>query len=190
MVSPQFVHKVVNLGLHMLILFSFLTIFFFLYISVEETKKVKNSINTIIQDNTYKSLVYIDKLDKKSSIDKTGNINWEKIKKGAIDIQEQSKNKIPYIEKNNKKLIKRSLIIITCFFILLLCITLYFTLYKKYDIDLRSIVIENIIIFLCVAIIEVLFFTFIITKYIPFGPDFVANSLINRIKYNVNKTLS
>jgi len=190
MVSQQFVHTIINLGLHMLILFSFLTIFFFLYIAVKETQTIKESINSIIEEQTSSTLLYIDNWDKKLSTDKKGNINWEKIKKASIDLQTKSQNKIPSIVNNNKKLIRNSIIIIITFFLVLLFITLYFTLYKKYDIHLRSIFTENIIIFFFVAIIEFLFFAFIISKYIPIQPDFVATSLIDRIKYHVNKTLS
>lgn len=189
MLSSQFVHTIVNLCLHMFILFLFLSFFFFFYISVKERETVKESINSIIEEQTYSTLLYIDKLDKRLSIDKNGNINWKEINKTAIDIQKQYQNKIPYIVEHNKRLIKKCIIIIISIFFFLLFTTLFFTFYKKYDIDLRSIFTENIIIFLFVGIIEFLFFTFIISKYIGIDPDFVTTSLIDRIKYHVNQSL-
>jgi hypothetical protein len=71
---------------------------------------------------------------------------------------------------------------------LLLGTIFYFVVYKKYSIDFNLILKENFIIFVCVGIIEFLFFNYIASKYVPVTPDFVATSILERIKLNIKQS--
>jgi hypothetical protein len=62
----------------------------------------------------------------------------------------------------------------------LVCFSISKALCSK--IDLSEILLENFIIFFFVGIIELLFFKFIILKYIPVYPSHVKNMLLDELK--------
>lgn len=180
----------VNIILHVLILFTFLKVFFFTYASSLEKKNIDKSIKNIIKDQINIFLTNIDNWDKKiSSIPKYSTIKWNNVNNMAGDLIANSQEEDPKIQKNNKDLKKVSFGIIIGLFIVLVIVIFYLMFIKKYKIHFKSIIIENLIIFLFVGIIEYFFFTRIVINYIPVTPDFVSISLLDRIKYKISKEL-
>ena len=57
--------------------------------------------------------------------------------------------------------------------------------YLGYNLHLREIFIENIVIFAFVGLIEYLFFTQIASKYIPVTPDVAGTTILQRIDDNI-----
>ena len=55
----------------------------------------------------------------------------------------------------------------------------------KYDIDLKHILIMNIIIFSITGLMEFLFFQFIASKYVPVNPTDVSEEVIQQIKLKI-----
>ena len=60
-----------------------------------------------------------------------------------------------------------------------ICI-LFFT--KKHNIEVKHILLENIIIFSFIGFIEYMFFANIAAKYIPVTPDILTTTALDRIK--------
>ena len=182
MLSEHSINMSVDIALHVFILFTFLSIFFFAYISKLEKQNINDTTNSVINEQTDKFLNELDNWDKKINI----GINWKNVDKLAIDMQNENNKNVTYIEDNNKNLLKTSIIIIVVIFILLIASIIFIKYYTKYDLKLKHIIITNIIIFSITGFIEYLFFTLVATKYTPFTPDFTAKTVLDRIKYNIN----
>jgi len=182
MLSDHSINMSVDIALHVFILFTFLSIFFFAYVSKLEKQNVNDTTNSVINEETNGFLNELDKWDKKLDI----GINWKNVDKIAIDMQKDYNKNVSSIEDNNKKLLKTSIIIIVVIFILLIASIIFIKYYTTYDLKLKHIIITNIIIFSITGFIEYLFFTLVATKYVPFTPDFTAKTVLDRIKYNIN----
>jgi hypothetical protein len=187
MVSPEQVHKAVNLGFHVLILFVFLTIFFFTFIVKKEHDAITSELNSAIDENIPTILDSIDQMNKK--ID--GNIDWSKVDNISKKIDSKYNNKPdPDIEEHNKKLVKNSIIICSILLLILLGSIFYFSLYKKYDIGLKEILIDNLLIAIFVGIVEAIFFINIASKFSPITASDMVTQLIDRTEFQINKQLA
>ena len=175
-----------NIALHVFLLFTFLTLFFFNYISKIEKKSINSSISKIIKEQTKDALEQINEWNDKTK----SNLDWNSVNKVAQNIIDNSKDDASFIEKNNKKLFKSSIIFISILFGILISVYLYFTLFTNLKINLREIILENIIIFAIVGIIEVYFFLNIVSNYIPVTPSFMTKSIVKNIKEKLNTILS
>lgn len=182
MISDYSINMSVDIALHVFILFTFLTLFFFLNVSKLEKQSIDDTTNNLINDQANSFLNELDKWDKKLNT----NINWKNVDKIAINMQEKYKDKVPYIENNNNNLLKNSIIIIIIIFILLIAFIIFIKYYTNIDLKLKHIIISNIIVFSITGFIEYLFFTQVATKYVPFTPDFTSKTVLERIKYNIN----
>ena len=176
----------INITLHVLILFTFLTIFFFTFLSQVEVKNVNNVMSKLVGDQTKNTLDLI-----KSNSDKIPELSISKdnLSTVANNMEKSSKVPIKSISDNNKKLKKISIIMISCIFLLLVGMIIYYKVYKKYDIGFSHILIENLIIFSFAGIIEYLFFTNVAVKYVPVTPDVASSSILDSIKDKFNNSL-
>lgn len=189
MISPRYAHHIINIELHVLILFSFLTIFFFVYITKQESTAIQNEFNNVIDKNTSSFLDSIDYLN--YTLYPKIKINWNKINQIGSDIETKYKDKIdPIMYKNNNRLKKTAIGIIIGLTCLLLITVFYFVFYKKYKIDLKDIIITNIIIAILLGISEYLFFSYIGSKYVPVNKSQLVDDFVDRIQTHVNKQLS
>ena len=176
-----------NIGLHVLILFTFLTVFFFTYVSKISKENINNALKSIVKIETRKFLDEINKWDKIFNFRST--INWDEADKIANKFVKNSQNELPEITKNNTRLLWVGIIMIVSLFLLLSSMYFYYRYVLKLDINLGRIFGENIVIFSIIGIIEFIFFSQIASKYIPVTPDFVSKSVLDRIKYSINKSV-
>ena len=188
MVSLEQANYSINISLHVFILFTFLTVFFFAFISKVSKKSIKDAFGDIINKQVGNVLTKIDDLDQKLS-SKLPTINWKNVNDIAVKIEENAQGDLPEIKKNNSRLLLIGIAIIVTLFLLVCGLFAYFKLYKKYDISIWHIIGENIVIFIFIGLVEFLFFTKIATKYIPVTPDFVAISILERVKTNMGKKI-
>lgn len=177
--------NVVNITLHILILFSFLTIFFFTYLSKVEESNINNVTTDLVKSQTKDTLDFI----KSNGKYLPKSISNDQLSKVANNMENQAKNPIEYISSNNKNLIYLSIIGISLLFIILVAMIAYYVFYKKYDIGLKHILLENLVIFSIAGVIEFLFFTHIAVKYIPVTPDAATGNVIDGVKDKFNKQL-
>ena len=183
MISPEQAHDGINLGLHVWILFTFLTIFFFTFISRKEKEAVTRELNIAIKSSVPIVLDNIDNINKKIG----GHINWQKVSDVGKKIEQKYKGPDPAIKKHNKKLIEIAILVCIILFILLIGAILYFVVYKKYDIGLKTILIDNFIVAIFIGIIEALFFLNIALKYSPVTTSDIVNQIITRTEYHIAK---
>ena len=172
------IDKLLKIGFHVWILFLFLTILFFKYISRQEKTSITNELDSAIDKYVPEILNSINTTIPKNVV------NWKKVKEIAKTLKKKGVD--PDIKTHNKILIRDAILVIIILFMILIGSSLYFKFYKKYDIDFKYIIISTIIIALLSGIIEVLFFLNIALKYIPVTSSDMISYVIDRIKYHVN----
>jgi len=179
-------NSIINIGLHMIILFTFLVVFFFEYISNVSKKTIDDSINDLIKDNTNDLLKKLDEISDDIHDDtETGtNLDWSQIKDIATTLETEYDEELPDITSHNKKLYNTAIICIVLFTVLLFGFGIYMS-HKGFKINWKFILIENFIIFIMIGIIEYLFFVNIAFKYIPVDPSNITNSLLDSLKKNI-----
>ena len=170
-----------NLGLHSIILFTFLTTFFFLYVSKLERESINSALNNIINDQVNNFLNTIDE----SSLQYDYTISWQDMKKLAEDIITNTQKELPEITKNNKKIFYTAIFVIISLFLFWIGCFVYFKYKGGYGINMTKILMNNLIIFIFIGILEYWFFTRISAKYIPVTPSDVEATLIDKIRRNV-----
>ena len=95
----------------------------------------------------------------------------------------------PSIDAHNKRLIKIAVIICGGLLLILIGAIVYFTVYKKMDIGLGTILLENFVIAVLIGIIEAVFFLNVALKYSPITTSDMMNQLIDRTEYHINEQL-
>lgn len=177
----------INITLHIFILFTFLTIFFFTFLSKVETENINNVTKDLIKSQT--SIILSDINDNISKV--TPDITQDKIdlNKLADNLENSSKKDIPELKNNNNKLLYISIGIILFIFFIFIGLIIYYKVYKKQDIGFKHILLENIIIFSFAGLIEYLFFMYVAVKYIPVTPDVLTGSILDNIEDKFNDVL-
>ena len=187
MISEENAKYTIDITIHIFILFTFLSIFFFTFASKLAKQSINDALTGIINVQVEQMLTNVDKWDKKIAPISYPNINWNVANKIAKKIEVNAQGELPDIVANNKKLLWIGIGIITNLFIFVVALYIYFRFVKLYDINIGRIITHNIILFIFIGIIEYFFFTLIAAKYIPVTPDFVASTLLDRIKYKVSQ---
>ena len=184
--SEELQNYTLNIGLHVLIIFTFLTIFFFAYVSKLESRTVQRAFDKIIEKEVYKFLTSFDNYATKLHL-QNSNFLWNSAYKLAENIEKDSQGELESVKKHNNKLKFIAMGIIISFSCLLIFLYVYFRRISDTKINFREILIDNLIIFAFIGMIEFYFFTKIASKIIPVTPDFVSLTILDRIKYNTTQ---
>jgi hypothetical protein len=169
-----------DVALHVLILFTFLTIFFFAYVSKLEKQSLDDTITNSVSDNTNTLLNDIKQISQKYNI----KINWNTINDIADKLVKNSQGEVPEIKDNNEQLYKGSMIVIIVGYLLFIGIIIFLKYYMGYDIQIGRILVMNIIIFSITGLIEYFFFMNVASKYVPVMPNEITDTMLERIKHN------
>jgi len=163
----------INLFLHFLILFSFLSIFFIFFISKVSTDAFNNEIEHLINE------LLSDKVKKLKKYLNFDNIINELPLKQLYESY-QKKNKA--VEGHNKDLIKLIIIVNILLWVLFVSMTVLLKYECGSNLKIGEIITENLIIFACVGLVEYYFFTRIALKFIPVEPSFISKQFMNSLK--------
>ena len=173
----------INILVHISFLIFILTMVFSFYTENIMTESINNQVNNIINENFDK---YYDNSIKSEETNQIDNL------KTLSKIANLDLNKYTEILKNlfksndtrdsQNSLIKRNLYIFSG--LLLFTVLVSFSISKALcsKINLGELLLENFIIFFFVGIIELLFFKFIILKYVPVYPSHVKNIVLDELK--------
>ena len=163
--------------IHILILFTFLSVFFFMYVSKIETTAFQEEIGS----NLEKSVTGI--LDKNRK-DVLPTIN--KLRPVLSQLQNMYSAPLSYSSEKNRLIKFTSVFII----LLLLCAILSIVITLKLDCGKNTgiwhIVIENSVVFIFIGIVEYWFFTNVAMKYIPTSPSLMVDTMIDTVKQELN----
>jgi uncharacterized membrane protein len=166
-----------NITIHIIILFSFLSLFFFLYVSKVEQDAFKSEIGNLIEENMYTILE-----DHKDTI--------KPMITNANEALIVLKNEYAQPESVTSK--QNSFVKFTAGFTILMllgiCISITLTLMVdcKKKVPLWPILLENTITFLLVGVIEFLFFTKIAVKYVPAPPTLMLKTIFQTFASTFN----
>lgn len=168
----------INILCHVLILLSFLTIFFFKYITHMTEQHINTELKSVIGEQTDKLLQFV------TSKDTENEIRWDHVATLSQRVIDEAKKKVPFIEKNNQDLYDESICTLIMFGVGIVLLVAYF-LFRGVDLKLKFILLENLIIFAFIGMIEIYFFMNIASQYVPVMPDEAVNSAFSRVKYNL-----
>lgn len=164
-----------NILLHVLIMFSFLTIFFFTVGNKIEADIVKKQVNFLINDligNTFSVLNTSEKNNIKSKLDTLFNTN-------NFRLQDEK------VSNNNKKIFNEAIYSLIIFVVIVLLIILIIGLYNKWSKHMIGIFI-NISVFtlIFIAIAEISFMFLIASNYISTDPNKIKEKILDELFKN------
>ena len=168
----------INVVVHVLILFTFLTMFFIFFVSKLTKEMFEAEISHLIGHNIED---LVDKLDEETKTNLKLFTKAVPLDKLVKKFEEPSE----YVLEHNRW-VKLSAIAIAIVGVVVLGLVLYI-LYNTCGqcVPLKHILMENVIVFACVGVVEYLFFTRIALKFVPAPPSLLVSSLINKFKSSI-----
>lgn len=166
---------VVNVLCHVLILATFLTFFFFQVIAKLTTSHVNDELQSLVSDGTKKFMADMDQKDK----DK--NIDWIFLSLLSSNLKIRYNSSLQSVIENNQQLYDDTVCFLICFAVGLFLLIVYMV-FKKLQLRLGFLALENLVIFFFVGMIEIYFFQEIASKYVPILPNDAMIAIVNRLK--------
>jgi hypothetical protein len=179
--SGVYLNLTINILIHMIILFSILSILFWTFISEISSKALTKQVNININnaiDNETKKLSEKDRIVLKDYISSH---------KSLLDILEKQYSKPDSLLIKNNNWLK--VFNITSLAILIISLTILLTVLSlscSMCVPILHILGENILLFALVGVVEFIFFKEIAMKYVPETPSRIISSFIDRINSNLN----
>lgn len=158
---------IANIILHILIMAVFITLFFFTYGAYLEKKIVKQQMNYIVDDlvGDIKVISPETATTLKNQLLNIKSPNLEQADKQA--------------EENNSKLKMKTLKIVIGVSIVTLFVIYYMV--KYFDLDVKNLIVANIISLIAVGLTYFMFSTYIIANYKSADPNFIKKSIIESV---------
>lgn len=177
---------VIDVFIHIAILFTFLYFFFFNIISKTGEQVLEKNIKDICNYNLKPIIKKVDDFDKEH-----GNlIDWNKVEsyleyiKNNPDLNIDKRN-----EESNNYYKRLGLIIAGSLIVLSIIMYLYFVYYKGSSINIIQILKENALLFTLIGLIEFIFFKVTGSNYIPAYPTMIGKIVLDRTKENIQNIL-
>jgi len=160
--------EIANIILHVILIATFIAIFFFTYASKVESKIVNDQVDYIVQDFTSDLNIfpqaYRDQLRK--MVDK-------------LTVPDMSEEDNQVVE-HNRQLFHKVIKIFAAFVIIGLIIVAIIA--YKYKLDVKTLIIKNIVVLLFIAATEFIFLTFLASHYRSADPNFAKLTLVKSLK--------
>lgn len=169
----------INSVLHVVILFTILGLFFMVMIAPKTRDAMQNLINGLVNG------INNDSFDKINNKTRGGLCRTLKTNEFLFDFAKgEFSNTDEATQVHNDDLVKITFIIIGSLFALFtfVVLTIYFN--SGVCINLVSVITENLIIFLFIAIAEYMFFINITSRYVPMVPSELSKEIIENLKNN------
>jgi heme A synthase len=142
-------------------------------ISSVVTDKIPDQINNLL-DN-------LDFIDKRIYPDSYPNIKWDAVKTMGEDVSKPDPDIVEHINTNNKNLLYTAIgMIVVLILQYIIGMITYYKL-KDHNLNIKGLILENLVIFSFVGVIEYLFFKYVASKYIPTTPYNVSKTILNSI---------
>lgn len=156
----------INVILHIFILFTLLTTFYLTYISKVETDALNNELDSLINNGIGPNV--------KSLPD---NLKWVLKNTPIEQIQKLYKNEDPVKQLNNKWVSKSMIAMSIALITALILIVYALKSGCNQCIDWQSLIIENLVTFMFVGMVEAAFFVFIAFRFLPVEPSYMTEKL-------------
>jgi len=161
----------VNMGVHSLFLFSFLSAFFVFYISKISKNAIEDELENNIQSALGDQLVNLPDAAKSS----LRTLPFNQLKK-MYSRPEKA------MEVNNTWLFKTILLVNVMLWAMLIFVIILLKTSCRKELNIMHILLENGIAFSFIGLVEYLFFTKIALKFIPVNPSVIPKEFINSLK--------
>lgn len=166
-----------NILLHVFILFCILSTLFWLIIRVQAEKAITNEIGKSIKESFEK--MKQDFTPEEKIIAKAVATSH----KPTLDyLHRVYSHPDPLTELNNTFLKSLNLLMISFIFISIITMIVVLKYSCKIDAPVLAILKENLALFVCVGIVEAVFFKYIALKFIPTKPSLIVNVMFESIK--------
>ena len=163
----------VDMFLHGFILFMFLTIFFLLYVSKLSTSALQSEIDNAISSGF-------------QELKTQNNTSLSNLPLPYTQLETYYSAPDEYKELNNKWVQNMLIVVNVALFIMLLLIILIPMFLCDIKINIGGIILSNLVTFICIGLIEYLFFTHIALKYVPTPPSLLTSTILTSLKNYVD----
>ena len=164
----------VNVFVQILFLFTILTALFTQIITNLSSEHINSELSELINHSVD------SQIDKLSPIQK--KLILSKLKENGVDKLSKMYDQEDKTRKYNNYFVFTSLKFTLILLIAILIIIVVVTRLLCYKLPMKHILIENVIIFTGIGIIEFMFFKYIILKFIPIEPSFITQYLLKTVK--------
>lgn len=165
---------IVNIGIHVMILFTILTVFFMFFIAKISTQAFADEIRHNLNDAMSGVAEFKSKNPNVSKL--LANNGIVNSLNNAYDQPNES------VELNNKWLFKTMILTNIMIFIIVTVSILLITKQCGQCIPLKHILLENLFTFACVGAVEYMFFKHVALKFIPTKPSLIVNSFFSSVE--------
>lgn len=177
----------ISIIVQVIFVFSFLVVFYFLYVTKVEQEDFKEQINLIVDDLMSDINEQLLDIIVNKGIEKIKKEDIEVLMYGIIDTIEEKVSKssadgIKQINDSNNKLRNNIYFILVGLLCIIILLFVIFSCLPKY-----TIVKESIITVMFIGLTELIFLTFISGKYISADPNRIKNTLGVSIKKWIKK---
>ena len=169
--QPSFI---LNMAVHSLILFTFLSAFFAFFVAKLSEDAFKDEVNKLIDEGLHPIV---------------SSMNDSQTTKGMLHIlplDQMEKNfsaKDKTVAAKNQGIINSMWTVNIVLWIGLIVAVMIASM--MYDLDIKHVLIENAATFAIIGIAEYLFFTKIALKFIPVEPSFITKQMMDKVKSKV-----
>jgi len=164
----------INIYVHVLFLFTILSMLFIHIISKIESDAINGELSDLVSDGIQNNYTKLD------------NSNKEKIKSvlDMVDLDTLSKlyDREDKTRKINNKNVFKSMYMALAVLVIVFILAIAINKGLCHKVPLKHIIVENLIIFTGIGVVEFMFFKYIILKYIPTKPSFMLEYIADRAK--------
>lgn len=164
-----------NCLIHMLILFTVLTVFFVVYISRLEVRSFQKEIGGLLGVQMDKAFASLSPEKKKVFLEGLQNVDLDKL-------QELYAKPANVLVINNKWLRTVAYTVIVCLMVITVLTIILLRVSCRLCVNLNELLLENAVIFIFVGMIEIGFFLFIASRYVPVAPSTMTSTMIDELK--------
>lgn len=172
--NKALINKGINVTLHVAILFLILGFSFIFYVSKLTTQKAEEELTKLIDTNINDTLNNLPTNDQEQLKNEINSTNFDNV----VNYYSQAN---PAVQAYNSWLFKTIILIIIFLFLIVALITLTSDALCAH-INIGSLLIENILMFAGVGLIEFTFFYFVVLNYTPVPPSFMSTYLLNTLQ--------
>lgn len=163
-----------NIYLHVVILFTILGVLYIKLISKVTADAINGEISDLATENIDKFYDTLSPENKNNVKTILKNLPLERVSKVY---SEEDK-----VRKYNNENVFRAIRMTIVLFVIILLVVIAVAKLLCHNIPMKHLLIENIVIFFFVGIVEFSFFKYIILKYIPVEPSFITTYMLEKLK--------
>jgi len=175
-IAPKSISLIISILLHILILLVIISTFYFLYVAKVAKKSFQTEIKHAVDDNLIPSIRKSDTNGQIKKILKDANLETLKehfkIESDITNLQNDWLLKVNY-----------GVVIGSLFLLIVSVFILYFSCGK---VPYITILLENTVLFSLIAVVEVVFFLYVGSKFIPTKPSLLMKTFVESLEKNLN----